>query len=86
MDEQMRVGAGMGGQGEDKPGRSKKLQNDPTGKQHIQKTSRKEETLCSLTALTFEVHSPISTLFYNSPKPTFPAYDTWIQLKARTPL
>ena len=40
--EQMRVGAGMGGQGEDKPGRSKKLENDPTEKQHIQKISRKE--------------------------------------------
>ena len=55
-------------------------------RESIQKASRKEETLCSLTALTFEVHSPISTLFYNSPKPTFPAYGTWIQLKARTPL
>ena len=42
MGEQMRVAVGMGGQGEDEPGRSKKLQNDATEKQHIQKTSRKE--------------------------------------------
>ena len=42
MGEQIRVAVGMGGQGEDEPGRSKKLQNDATEKQHIQNTSRKE--------------------------------------------